>query len=91
MPRIKSAKKRVAVTERNRLRNVAYRSSVKTAIKRVLQAITAHESSADVTTLQRKADGLIDRVTLKGIFHKNKAARLKSRLAKKVNALKKAA
>ncbi|MEB3205834.1 MAG: 30S ribosomal protein S20 [Vampirovibrionales bacterium] len=84
MPRIKSAKKRVEVTERNRLRNIAYRSAVKTAIKRVVQAVVSKLGTDEVVSLKRKADSLIDRVTLKGIFHRNKAARLKSRLAKKV-------
>ncbi len=84
MPRIKSAKKRVEVTERNRLRNIAYRSAVKTAIKRVVQAVVSKLGADEVVSLKRKADSLIDRVTLKGIFHRNKAARLKSRLAKKV-------
>ena len=84
MPRIKSAKKRVETTERNRLRNIAYRSAVKTAIKRVVQAVASKLASPEVISLHRKADSLIDRVTLKGIFHRNKAARLKSRLAKKV-------
>jgi small subunit ribosomal protein S20 len=84
VPRIKSAKKRVEVTERNRLRNIAYRSAVKTAIKRVVQAVVSKLGADEVVSLKRKADSLIDRVTLKGIFHRNKAARLKSRLAKKV-------
>jgi ribosomal protein S20 len=86
VPRIKSAKKRVETTERNRLRNIAYRSAVKTAIKRVVQAVASKLASPEVISLHRKADSLIDRVTLKGIFHRNKAARLKSRLAKKVAA-----
>ena len=39
MPQIKSAKKRVQVAERNRLRNVAVKSRIKTAIKSVLEAV----------------------------------------------------
>lgn len=74
MPRIKSAKKRVLVTERNRQRNMAMKSAIRTAIKKVLT--TGTEESL------RLAYSLLDRAVLKGILHKNTAARYKARVAK---------
>lgn len=80
MPRIKSAKKRVLVTERNRQRNMAFKSAVRTAIKKVLTG-----ADAEVRTESLKAAySLLDRAVLKGILHKNTAARYKSRIAQSV-------
>lgn len=82
MPNIKSAKKRVLVTERNRVRNHAYKSAIRTAIKRAFEAI---EQKADQTEVQARLDktySLIDRAILKGILHKNTGSRYKSRLTK---------
>lgn len=77
MPRIKSAKKRVQVAERNRQRNVNFRSAIRTAIKKALT-----ESDPDVRTKNlNEAYSIIDRSVLKGILHKNTAARYKSRIA----------
>lgn len=81
MPNIKSAKKRVEVSERNRQRNVAYKSAIRTAIKKALNADTTETRT---TTLQ-EAYSLLDRAVLKGILHKNTAARYKSRLTLRVN------
>lgn len=80
MPRIKSAKKRVEVAERNRQRNTAFKSAIRTAVKKVL---TAPEDAARTDNLNQ-AYSLIDRAVLKGILHKNTAARYKSRIAKHV-------
>ena len=79
MPRIKSAKKRVDVTERNRLRNMAFKSAVRTAIKKVLSSTDA----ATVTESLNQAYSLIDRAVLKGILHKNTGSRYKSRLTQR--------
>lgn len=82
--RIKSGIKRVEIAERNRQRNVAVKSEVKTRIK---QAVTALETAgADVKPAATVAVSTIDRAAQKGVIHPNKAARLKSRLAKRVNA-----
>ncbi len=73
------AKKRARQAEIHRQHNVAFRSRMRTAIKKVLKA--AHEK--DVTggqTAYREAVSLIDRGTTKGILHKNTASRYKSRL-----------
>jgi small subunit ribosomal protein S20 len=77
LPRIKSAKKRVLVTERNRQRNMAYKSAVRTAIKKVLLGATAEERTESL----KQAYSIIDRAVLKGILHKNTAARCKSRIS----------
>lgn len=87
MPRIQSAKKRVAVTERNRQRNMAYKSSLKTALKKALAAVTAKAPVAELAQAQGAAQSVIDRAILKGMLHKNTGARYKTRLAKKINLL----
>ena len=83
MPRIKSAKKRVEVSERNRLRNNSYKSGIRTAIRKVLEAAKAKEKNTE--TLLREAVSLIDKAVLKGILKKNTAARWKSRIDKAVD------
>ena len=81
MPRIKSAKKRVDVAERNRQRNIAVKSAVRTAIKKVFNATDASTREESL----KQAYGLIDSAILKGILHKNTGARLKSRMALFIN------
>ena len=85
--RIKSGLKRVEVAERNRQRNVAVKSSIKTATKKVL------ESLKDEEVLKKElpiAISKMDKAVSKGIVHKNTIARKKSRLMKRVNAEAKA-
>ena len=84
MANIKSAKKRVLVAERNRLRNQAFRTSIKTAVKKVLELAKAEDKDALKSALS-KAYQLCDKAVSKGILHKNTAARKKSRLTKAVN------
>ena len=62
------------------------RSMLRTAIKRVRQAIEAGDQSA-ANEVFRKASAVIDRVADKQIIHKNKAARHKSRLSAAIKAL----
>lgn len=83
--RIKSGIKRVQVAERNRLRNVAVKSAVKTRIKRVHEAMTG-DDQARTADLLKMAISTIDRAARKGILHPNTAARRKSRLVKAFNA-----
>lgn len=80
MPRIKSAKKRVEVAERNRQRNVAFKSAIRTAMKK---ALTGADQSAREESL-KTAYSLIDKAILKGVLHKNTGARYKSRLTKAI-------
>lgn len=86
MANIKSAKKRILVAERNHDRNVAYKSMVKTAVKKVLANAAAKDSDALKSSLSTVYK-LCDKGVSKGIFHKNTAARKKSRLTKAVNKL----
>ena len=79
MPNIKSAKKRVEVSERNRLRNIALKSAIKTAIRRLYEAIKA-DDEAQITERLNKVYSVIDKAVVKGILHRNTAARKKSRI-----------
>lgn len=81
--RIKSGIKRVQVAERNRLRNISVKSLVRTRVK---QAVAAIDGEGDRQAAALTAISAIDVAARKGVFHPNKAARLKSRLMKKVNA-----
>ena len=83
MANIKSAKKRVLIAQRNTERNVAFKTSIKTAIKKVLAAASSDDKS-QVNELLSKVYQLCDKAAGKGILHKNTAARKKSRLTKAV-------
>lgn len=88
MANIKSAKKRVLIAEANRQRNVAFKTSIKTAVKKTLELAKGEDKEALNAALS-KAYQLCDKAVVKGIFHKNTAARKKSRLAlavKKISA-----
>lgn len=86
MPIIKSAKKRVKITEKRTLRNRMNRSALRTAIKRFEKAIESKDVNLAKVELV-KAESTIDKSTKKGIIHKNNAARKKSRLQKLFNTL----
>ena len=83
MPNHKSAEKRVVTNEKARLINRRYRSTMRTAIKK-LRAAKDKEIAAKQ---YRDVTSLLDRFVLKGIVNKNQAARQKSRLSKVVAAL----
>lgn len=86
MANIKSAKKRILTAERNRLKNVAVKSEIKTAVRRVLELAQAKEADALKPALS-KAYKLCDKAVSKGVLHRNTAARKKSRLTRAVNKL----
>ena len=86
MAHSKSAKKRVLVAERNRERNQAVKSRVKTMLKKVLVAVETKEVEAAKAALS-VAYKELDKAVSKGIMKKNTASRRKARLAVKVNAL----
>ena len=88
MANIKSAKKRVLIAEKNRIRNVAFKSSIKTAMKKVLE-LAAGEDKEALNAALSQAYKLCDKAVSKGILHKNTAARKKSRLTLAVNKLAK--
>lgn len=86
MPNIMSAKKRVRLTKRQTLRNKMIKSNLKTVLK---NAQTALEKGAENSTEAVKlAVKKLDQAVSKGIIHKNKAARKKSQLTKKLAAKK---
>jgi small subunit ribosomal protein S20 len=83
VPNIKSAIKRVKVADRNRLRNKAWRSSVRTVRTKVVDILKSGKTEKAAEALQN-AYSVIDRAVSKGVLHKNAAARRKSRLAKQI-------
>lgn len=86
MANIKSAKKRILVSQKRADRNKAIRSTVKTAIKKVNAAVAANDKAAANEALAQ-AVSTIDKAARKGIYHKNNAARKVSRLTVAVNKL----
>jgi len=84
LPGSKSSKS-VKVAERKRLRNRSMRSNVKTHIAKAEKVIGIKEESAQQETVSTISS--IDKAVSKGVFHRNKGARLKSRLMKKLNAV----
>ena len=82
----KSAAKKARRDAEARLRNRSNRSSLKSAVKKFLAAISTG-NKAEATALLPKTLGVVDRAVRKGVVHKNAADRAKSRLTLKVNAL----
>lgn len=87
MPNIKSAKKRVLVTEKKNLENRMVKSAVKTAIRKYNDAI-ASGNVEEAEKLLPETVSVIDSAVSKGILHKNNATNKKSALAKNLNAIK---
>lgn len=83
---IKSAKKRILVTETRAARNKSIRSAVKTSIKKVEAAVAAKDKNAAQVALLA-ATSEISKAASKGVYHKNNAARKVSRLTKAVNGI----
>ena len=83
----KSAKKRIEIAERNRLRNRTYKSSLRTLMKRCFTACEAYSASPGdeaKTTVQssiRAAFSKIDKAVKIGVLHRNNGANQKSRLS----------
>ncbi len=74
-----SARKRARQAEKHRLRNASQRSHMRTTIKKVLAAIESGDKS-EAEAAYKVAGPAIDRSVSKGLMHRNKAARHKSRL-----------
>ncbi|MFP4372728.1 MAG: 30S ribosomal protein S20 [Spirochaetaceae bacterium] len=81
-----SAAKRHRQSQKRRMRNRAMRSRVRSEIRGFLRAVEGKEKSTAETRLH-SLTRLIDTAAGKGVYHKNTAARTKSRLRKKLNAL----
>jgi len=82
----KSARKRINVAERRRLRNQSYRSAAKTSVRRAREAVAGGDELTSAEAV-KSALSMLDRVAGKGIIHKNNAARRKSRLMARYNEL----
>ncbi|MFA7658591.1 MAG: 30S ribosomal protein S20 [Candidatus Gastranaerophilaceae bacterium] len=86
MANIKSSKKRILTSEKNAERNLAFRSSIKTALKKALELGKGEDKEA-LSAAVSKVYQLCDKAVVKGILHKNTAARKKSRLSLALNKL----
>lgn len=86
MANIKSQKKRILTNEKRRQRNQAVKSELRTAVKKVRNAVDAGDKDAAVAA-QREAARKLDKAASKGVIHKNNAANRKSGLAAKVDSL----
>jgi small subunit ribosomal protein S20 len=88
LPNIKSSERSVITDALRKAQNTSVKSAVRTAARKVNEA-TANATTTDAQDLLKKASSVIDKVASKGVLHKNAAARKKSRLARKVNAISK--
>jgi small subunit ribosomal protein S20 len=84
--RLASGRKRARQDVKLNAANTALRSQFRTAVKNVQKAVLGGDK-AKATELYKSAQSTIDSIADKGIFHKNKAARHKSRLSAKLKAL----
>jgi small subunit ribosomal protein S20 len=86
LPNIKSAIKRVRITESKTVKNTIRKSALKTAIKKCSETIDKKAASA--AAVLNATSSIIDKAAAKKTLHKNTAARRKSKLAKAMNAAK---
>lgn len=86
MANIASAKKRARQTEKHRQHNMAYRSKFRSCLKRIDSQIEKGDKDA-ANAAYKEALPIIDRMSNKGLIHRNKAARHKSRLNARIQAL----
>ena len=80
------ARKRARQAEKHRQQNAGHRSMMRTYTKKILKALTAGDKEA-AQEAYKQAVPVIDRTANKGLIHKNKAARYKSRLNTQIKAL----
>jgi small subunit ribosomal protein S20 len=86
MPNIKSAIKRVSVTDKKTQANKIQKSAIRSTVRKAKVACASADS--DSATIVSQAIVKIDKAVAKGYMHKNTAARRKSKLTKAVNAMK---
>lgn len=86
MANIQSAKKRARQGEVHRAHNASQRSMLRSSLRKVLKAIETKDK-AGAATAYKAAEAVLDRYASRGLIHKNKAARHKSRLAAHIKAL----
>jgi small subunit ribosomal protein S20 len=87
MANTKSAEKRAHEAIARRARNVAHRSKVRSAVRKVVAAVRAGDKT-DAQAALKEAAPIIDSMARKGIIHRNQAARHKSRLAAQIKAMR---
>jgi small subunit ribosomal protein S20 len=80
------SRKRARQALKQRAHNASLRTAFRTAVKKVLKAVEAGDKAAAQVTYSESVK-VIDRIADKGVFHKNKAARHKSRLTAKIKAM----
>ena len=80
------ARKRARQSLKNRAHNASLRTEFRTAVKKVLKAVDAGDKTAAKEVFQQSMK-VLDSIADKGVFHKNKAARHKSRLSAKIKAM----
>lgn len=80
------SRKRARQALKQRVHNASLRTAFRTAVKKVLKAVEAGDKAAAQATFVESVK-VIDRIADKGVFHKNKAARHKSRLSAKIKAM----
>ena len=80
----KSALKRARQSEDRRLRNMGYKTRSKNIVKEVRTAVTENDKEKAIEKL-KKATAIIQKSASKGVFHKKKASRKISRLARQIN------
>lgn len=88
MPQITSSVRSVKTDAERRAKNFAAKSAVRTAARKLLEAVETGKAD-EAKALLITASKTIDKAAANGVFHKNAAARKKSRLARKLNALAK--
>ena len=86
MPNKKSAERRVKIAERNRLYNKHWTSMCKTAVKKVLKAAEAGDTET-ARKVFNAAQSVIDKAVVKGVMHKNTAARRKELMSRRLKAM----
>lgn len=89
MPNLKSSKARVKTNERDTLRNKATKSVMRTSLKKLDNALNQGELDS-IEPLVRQTEKTLDKAAQKGVIHKNKASRTKSRLRKRIQKAQKA-
>jgi len=86
MPKIKSAIKRVKTSNKSHLRNISYKSKIKSSIKKYNLALS-EKNNEEASKYFKDSVSILDKSVNKGILPKNSASRQKSILTKKLNAL----
>lgn len=87
MPNIKSAKKRVLLSREANVKNKMAKSALKTTLKKFDSAVVAGNREEATAAYKACPSVAVDKAAVKGILHKNNAARKKSSMTLKLNAM----